>query len=412
MSSEFSHGWNSLSSHNHVFRVDASFGVADSIYTFSIDGVPFIELPREAVHDSSTKKSTGNGHTKAATQVSPNRIAEDRRGGFQSPQDNWDSFESSDPFAETKPSASSGFASSDPFADEAEPARAHHPSSIKITGSNHSNQGSNKHAGSRPTSTTATSKLVAPKATVPAFDGFDDNPFPSARSSGRKASYLEDLASLSTTVPTANDIFSKVDDPFAPKPVIIPTATVPTMGGTSTNGSTDIIDLATKSLVSLDLNKSPAISSGPIGAAANKARKDEYEKNLSLNTLMGVNQAPKPVMMTSDSFNTPQMQPQAPPMRILSPAEAISSMGHRPMPMMPPGATLMPYGGVPAAVPQYGATSYMSPPMGAPIGSPPMNSSRPLSVSSNNGGIAQYGSYGQPSKAPAANPLDSLNWKM
>ena len=117
LAQDFSHGWQSGP---RVYRIEAAIGVAsEHLYTFSIDGVKFIEFPykREVdlrsstspVKTTPTRKSSiikegGGSASKHSNHVSSSSSPPDR-GHFQSP-DSFDPFESSsdpfDPFEDNK----------------------------------------------------------------------------------------------------------------------------------------------------------------------------------------------------------------------------------------------------------------------------------------------------------------------
>ena len=57
LQSDFSHGWTSLQTHR-FFRIEANMGITQDSYTFSIDGIRFIDMPKKPV--GGFKKSEHN----------------------------------------------------------------------------------------------------------------------------------------------------------------------------------------------------------------------------------------------------------------------------------------------------------------------------------------------------------------
>ena len=386
---EFTHGWQSFFSAGHIFRIETSIGLADSLYIFTIDGVRFEDLPREPLKTDNrpalktSTSSRGGGRISAGTAGSPR------------PQ--VDPFDSSDPFSSSgfgsdKPTSQSSF---DPFEDDVIKPKA--PVSARKAVATPEQPKKTPTSAAKPTPTPIT-------PSVPLFDGFDDAPKVTA-----KQDYLSDLASLSVSSSApSKDIFAQVNDPFAPKAVIIntPQNTHPIATSNKPESATQLVlDDATRSLVSFDLNKAPTTTHGTIGASAAQTRKDEYTRNLPLNSLLGA-QAPRQAVMPVDPLS---VAPQAPPMRVLSASEAISVMGSRPMPPPgygpPPGYPQQGYGGYPQQQQLGFPANAMQP------GPTPMQAGRPNMAPP----PVSYGSYGKPVPAgdkPSTSSLDSLNWKM
>ena len=473
MGTEYTYGWNSFTCPNHIFRIEAELGVTDQTYYFSIDGQNFNQFPREAVNIPAA--STSNGHSTASRSPTGNKKTQvvsksnaAPRGVFQSPGDEWgnnDPFTSSDPFGDSKPpSVSKTPVASDPFGDSMPSDKPSGGSSFDFFGDNMSTPvakpvttnnnvnsrtsaagGSSAQSGNKFTSSVPTATVTPVQVTSkPAFDLLNDDVPVRSMNAGNKGNYLDDFAQLSLSTSTssaggghssggvhaspAKDVFDRLNDPFAPKAVIVPTTTnqqspiINNMNNTHTTNTTkkefDILD---SGLVSLDLN--------PTKPGQAKTRKEEYEKNLPLNTLMGGSNTSRTPVMTSE----PVAQP--PPMRVMSSAESISALGGplppRPVMMGGPmsyGGQPQPFGG-PQMMNPYGAPSpYGFPPQqqqlpmmggnpyGGTGGGPMLNNNPPRPIGGGNG-MAQYGSYGQQSKntttpTKSNNPLDSLDWKM
>jgi len=484
MTSEFTHGWNSFSAPNHIFRVEAVIGLADSSYIFTVDGVPFVELARDPHHgggntghnsyykpgdfsprsNNNNRESFGgynsnNGSPNAhahASNSGPSSYDPDTRGGFNNsdPFASDDPFSSSDPFGESSRSPPTTARSNvsrpqsvaaDPFGDESSGKRGQsmRKSPAKPT------------SGSNRASQRIQTTVNVNKPPVQVFNAFDDAPAPVAAASttARPASnYLDDLSFLAPSTAnapgkTADQILSTIDDPFAPKTTgIVHSAVQDTsakFGASSTEPSGDILDVATKNLVSLDLNRpaSVALSRG----AVPQSREEDYKKNLSLNTLLGQNANKTPVMVAPEGY-VPQPVAMPP---VLSSADAISTLGGLrrtptgmnqfgpppgsapfggPSPYGPPGGVPPGYAGHPGMAPgmaPYGGNPFGGPPVygqglgGAPPyggGMPPPGQSQSRPVSMNMGAyVAQqqqpYGSQPlQQSKGPQSS-LDSINWR-
>lgn len=459
MGSEYTYGWNSSSCPNHIFRIEAELGVTDQTYYFSIDGQNFNAFPREPmkVSAASHAKSNVNQGRSPVKAYSPsdNKSYAATKSKANPQGNNWgeDPFTASDPFGDRHPVTTS--ASSDPFRGRA--ASSASASSTDPFGEKVSPSPSDPFGDFKPTTKSAAASFdpfgdsaslpvaksinnhniakqqggstsqAAPSRTahvVPAVDLLNDHPI--GNTSTHKGSYLDDFASLSVSsaagsnASPSKDIYNTLNDPFAPKPIIVPTASntpVP-VNAKSPNKANDFeLDSATKSLVSLDLN--------PTNKSAPKNRQAEYEKNLPLNTLMGTSNTNKTAIMTSDAIS----QPQLPPMRVMSSAETISALGPAPpRPMMMGGGPQMmmgggmggqPYGGQPMSMSggmsgMYGGGVMQQQPMGNPYGAP-----HPATMAT--GGVAQYGSYGQPAALmgsktntpqKAGSALDALDWKM
>lgn len=479
MTSEFTHGWNSFSAPNHIFRVEAVIGIADSSYIFTVDGVPFVELPRDPHHggggggngnmygragDNFTPRSNnrdsfgGYSNHSASPQghhSGPNSYDPDTRGGFNAdPFASDDPFSSSDPFGESSrspPGTSRSNVSrpqstaNDPFGDDTSGKRVQSMRKSPAKAASGSNRASQR-----------VQSINTSKAPVQVFNAFDDAPAPApapAANARPASTYLDDLSFLApstTTSPgkTADQILSTIEDPFAPKTTgIVQSAVHDTNAtfGASAQPSGDILDVATKNLVSLDLNRPPSVALSR--GAVPQSREDEYKKNLSLNTLLGQNNSKTPVMVAPEGF-TPQA-PVMPP--AMSSADAISTLGglrrtptgmnqygppggapfgppgmapgpgggfYGPpggAPFGPPGMAPGPYGGngfgAPVGAPVYGQGLGGAAPFGAPNGMPQQSQSRPVSMNMGAYSAQPYG--GQPlqqSKGPQ-NSLDSINWR-
>lgn len=123
LAQDFSHGWQSG---QRVYRIEAAIGVAsDHLYTFSIDGIKYIDFPfkREVnitspanttpTRKASVVKDGGGSANKypvsASSSSSPSDVYKNDRGRFQSPE-SFDPFESSaepfDPFEDNKHASS------------------------------------------------------------------------------------------------------------------------------------------------------------------------------------------------------------------------------------------------------------------------------------------------------------------
>lgn len=465
MGSEYTYGWNSTSCPNHIFRIEAELGVTDQTYYFSIDGQNFNAFPREPMKVHSATKSTANQGRSPAKTYSPSDnksyAAPKAKGGTQSNSwsDDSDPFTASDPFGDRPAvtSSSNSASPSDPFGDKVTHKQSDpfggdfKPTTKSATSASFdpfgdeaslpvaksvTNHHNNKQSGGGGfASHTAAPARSAPAA--PAVDLLNDHPI--ANTSTHKGSYLDDFASFSapSNGPSpSKDIYSTLNDPFAPKPIIVstPSNTPITLNTASPNKANDFeLDSATKSLVSLDLN--------PTNKSAPKNRQAEYEKNLPLNTLMGSSNTNKTAVMTSEAI------PQQPPMRVMSSAETISALGPAPpRPMMMGGGhpmgggglggnpQLMMGGGMGMGQPQPYGNPMMSQPMGMSGGmsgamygggmqqQAPMSAygaPRPMPMTAG-GGVAQYGSYGQPqamgsktsTPQKAGSALDALDWKM
>lgn len=280
MSKDFTHGWNSS---NYIFRVEVD-GRLEHAYTFSIDGVPFLQMQRKHDMEVSKRNEPDNdrhterkqnkapfakpGQTTAGAKLanttrrfsSDNTPADSVRGAFQSPEisnrDTYDPFESNeaaDPFGE------------DPFGSEP-PEVVSKPkkgllqqSPVRIT------------AVAPPVSLLDDDEAPQMSSAISSQGSFDPfgtaaDPFAVAPT-GRKASdFSNDLAGLSFTVPApthdtadpVNPFESKapfsVDDLFdeGEPPSPVPVTTLVT--------TTSDVWNAPKSLVNLDLNASSASS--------------------------------------------------------------------------------------------------------------------------------------------------------
>ena len=166
LAQDFSHGWQSQAG-RRIYRVEANIGVAsEHFYTFSVDGIRFLEMPYKAsnnsrrlsaVNKSSAVPSNNNNYAsppqrRASTGTITNNSAERRNLGSNDAPNNSSSF---DPFESNE--------SIDPFASS--------PSS-------NNNNNSNSKAIARTKSASppvAVAVQIKPSASASLFDNFDDD---------------------------------------------------------------------------------------------------------------------------------------------------------------------------------------------------------------------------------------------
>ena len=341
MSKDFTHGWNSS---NYIFRVEVD-GRLEHQYTFSIDGVPFIQMQRKQDIDRQHRNDRDNdrdseernnnnpsryqkapfaknvsGQTSAGARLAGTERrnsheyadSNPNRGSFQSPEiikkNSFDPFESTE--------------TSDPFGDD--PFGTDNDMNSNSNSNNNSNSNSKKSSNNQHTTptrsavtvslldtmnndTTPQSNFSYGKNTAPApFDPFgtSSDPFNTAPAPvpvTRKASDISnDFAGMSFTVtpPVSTYVPPKTDTPqgqvssddfFDEEPLPTPQ--------TNTISSPPVWS-APKNLVNLDFNAPPPVSSTNAFSG----------RSPSLNLLLN-GSATRPLVATGMNTATPPKAP-------------------------------------------------------------------------------------------------------